>query len=98
MVFIDLQKTFGVINHKILIKKMSSVGFSAQWVAWFESYLSDRRFQVNIKNKFSSVAYINCRVPRGSISGSLFFPIYVNDMFQAVDGDLLLYADDPRLV
>lgn len=37
---------------------MSTVGFSAQSIAWFEPYLSNRKFQVNIKSKFSSVAYI----------------------------------------
>ena len=35
---------------------------------------------------------------QGSTLGLLFFLIYINDMSQAVDSDLLLYADDTCLV
>ena len=35
---------------------------------------------------------------QGSILGPLIFLLYVNDMPQAVDCDLLLYADDSCLV
>ena len=77
---------------------MSLTGFSCQSIRWFESYLSTRRFQVNRKNKYSNVANINSGVPQGSILGPLLFLLYVNDMPQAVDGELFLYADDSCLV
>ena len=77
---------------------MSLAGFSCQSITWFESYLSNRRFQVNIKNKYSNVANINCGVPQGSILGPLLFLLYVNDMPQAVDCKLFLYAVDSCLV
>ena len=76
---------------------MSLAGFSCQYMTWFESYLSNRRFQVNIKNNHSNVANINCRVPQGSILGLLLFLLYVNDMPQAVDCELFIYADDSCL-
>ena len=65
---------------------------------WFGSYLSNRRFQVNIKSKYSNVAKINRGVPQGSILGPLLFLCYVNDMSKAVDGELFLYADDSCLL
>ena len=58
MILIDLQKAFDTINHDILLKKMSLAGFSCQSITWFKSYLSSRRFQVIIKNKYS----IHCMV------------------------------------
>ena len=58
----------------------------------------DRCFRVNIKNKYSSIAKIECGVPQGSILGPFLFFFYVHDMKQAVDCDLVLYADDSCLV
>ena len=55
----DLQKAFDTINHDFILKQMSSVGFSFQFVTWFELYLSNRRFQVSVKSKHSDIANIN---------------------------------------
>ena len=41
---------------------------------------------------------MTCGVPQGSIIGSLLFLLYVNDMPQAVESKLLLYADDSCLL
>ena len=35
MVLINSQKTFDIINRKILLKKVYSAGFSAYLIAWF---------------------------------------------------------------
>ena len=78
---------------------MSSVRFSFQFMTWFGSYLSNRRFQIIIKYKYKyNVANINCGVPQGPILGHLLFLLYVSDMSQAVDCELFLYADDSGLV
>ena len=98
MILIDLQKAFDLINHDILLKKLSIIGFSDHTVKWFQSYLSNRKFTVNLENSFSEVSSISCGVPQGSILGPLLFLIYVNDMPMAVKCDLFLYADDTCLV
>ena len=91
-------KAFDTINHDILFKKLSIIGFSNHTVKWFQSYLSNRKFTINLKNSFSEVSSISCGVPQGSILGPLLFLIYVNDMPMAVKCDLFLYADDTCLV
>ena len=53
---------------------------------------------MNVQGKYSCIARIDCGVPQGSILGPLLFLLYVNDMKQAVDCDLFLYADDSCLV
>ena len=80
MILIDLQKAFDTINHDILLKKLSIIGFSDHSVKWFQSYLSNRKLTVNLENFFSEVSNISCSVPQGSILGPLLFLIYVNDM------------------
>ena len=98
MILVDLQIAFDNINDDNLLKKMASLGFSNHSIKWFPSYLSGRRFQVNIKNKYSSTTKIECGVPQGFILGPLLFLLYVNDMKQAADCDIFLYADDSCLV
>ena len=98
MILIDLQKAFDTINHNILLKKLSIIGFSDHTVKWCQSYLSNRKFMINLENSFYEVSVISCGVPQGSILGPLLFLIYVNDLLVAVKCDLFLYADDTCLV
>ena len=93
MILIDLQKAFDTINHDILLRKMSALRFSDRSINWFQSYLSNRSFRVNVQGKCSCIAKIDCGVHQGSILGPLLFLLYVNDMKQAVDCDLFLYAE-----
>ena len=94
MILVGFKKGFDTVNHDVLLRKLSSLGFSNHSIMWFQSYLSDRRFQVNIKNRYFSTAKIECGVPQGSILRALLFLSYVNDMKQAVNWELFLCADD----
>ena len=67
-------------------------------VSWFQSYLSERMFFISIENQLSDYGRILYSVPQGSFLGALLFLIYVNDMPQAVNSNLLLYADDSCLM
>ena len=65
------------------------------------AYLTDKiltGFVSGHSGKCSCIAKIDCGVSQESILGPLLFLLYVNDMKQAVDCDLFLYADDSCLV
>ena len=49
---------------------------------------------MNVGKEYSSPGKLSCGIPQGSILGPLLFLLYVNDMPQAVNSELLLYADD----
>ena len=98
MILIDLQKAFDTIGHQILIKKMKYLGFPKNLLAWFKSYLNERKFKININTSYSSSSNLICDVPQGSILGSLLFLLYINDLPQAIISDSLLYADDTCIV
>ena len=94
MILIDLQKAFDTIDHKLLLQKMLYLGFSTNVTNWFESYLSNRTFVVDVNRNISTAAKLTCGVPQGSILGPLLFLLYVNDMPQSIKSNILLYADD----
>ena len=50
MILIDLQKAFDTIDHDILLKKLSIIGFSDHSVKLFQSYLLNGKFTVNLEN------------------------------------------------
>ena len=97
MILIDLQKAFDTINHEILINKMEFLGFSKNVILWFKSYLSYRKFKVNLNKSFAEPGQLY-GVPQGSILGPLLSLLYINDMPQAVKYELLLYSDDTCLI
>ena len=98
MVMIDLQKAFDTVDHSIILQKLKALGFNDTSVSWFDSYLRDRKQQVDINGVLSGPRVVPCGVPQGSILGPLLFLIYVNDMEASVDCDLILYADDSALL
>ena len=75
MILVDLQKAFDTIDHDILLKKLSAIGFSNHTIGWFKSYLSNRLFRVNLENCYSVPSNITCGVPQGFILGPLLFLI-----------------------
>ena len=87
--------TFSLLGHILTNAgwKISQKGV-IDVIFWFKSYLSHRKFKVNLNKSFSEPGQLLCGVPQGSVLGQLLFLLYINDMPQAVLCELLLYADD----
>ena len=47
-VFIDLSKAFDTVDHSILLKKLKFYDITDKNLAWFKSYLSDRKQCLNM--------------------------------------------------
>ena len=98
-VFIDLQKAFDTVDHKILLKKLEHYGIRGIVNKWFESYLANRMQFVKIKGCKSYEALMVFGVPQGSILGPLLFLIYINDIHEALKYSIArLFADDSNLL
>ena len=98
MILIDLQKSFDTINHEILINKMEYFGISNDVILWFKSYLSNRKFKVNLNKTFSEPGKLFCEGPEGSVLRPLLFLLYINDMPHALNCEHLLYTDDTCVI
>ena len=62
-VFIDLKKAFNTVNHAILMEKLDHYG---SVLAWFRSYLSDRKQFDSFNGHSSEIKPISCGVSQGS--------------------------------
>ena len=97
-IFMDLSKTFDILNHDLLIAKFEASGFSENSLNYIKSYLLNRLQRTNVNNNFSQWKDIFAGVPQGSILDSLMFTIYINDKFLFPDNVCLSnYADDNTL-
>ena len=96
-IFIDLAKAFDTVNHSILLKKLIHYGIRGNAFELIKSYLNDRVQYVQINNFISSNKEILCGVPQGSVLGPLLFLLYVNDIQNASDFNIRLFADDTLL-
>ena len=68
--------------------------FKYSVIKWFQSYLSNRKFFVALKNVFSDAGLINSGAPQGSILGPLLFLININELPQALNNTgSYIYAD-----
>jgi hypothetical protein len=98
-VFIDLQKAFDTVDHKILIKKLNYYGIRGIANNWFSSYIKDRSQFVSINGFESTHKFIKYGVPQGSVLGPLLFLIYINDLSCSLKNSLVHhYADDTNLL
>ena len=79
-IFVDLQKAFDTVDHRILLSKLCHYGIRGLVNKWFESYLANRKQFVSINGFESSTSSITCGVPQGSVLGPLPFLIYVNNL------------------
>ena len=78
-IFIDLQKAFDTVNHKILGEKLIHYGFRGLSHKLLVSFLENRKQFVSIKGFDSETCSIMCGVPQGSTLGPLLFLLYIND-------------------
>ena len=93
----DLSKAFDSLPHDVLIAKIHAYGFEMSALKLFYSYLIDRTHTVKVKGERSTERQIKSGVPQCSLLGDLLFNIYLNDIFDSVDADLLNFADDNNL-
>ena len=64
----------------------------------FKSYLANRKQCVIVDGNKSSFLDVKAGVPQGSRLGPLLFIIYINDIVNDLESEILIFADDTTLL
>jgi hypothetical protein len=97
VIYIDFKKAFDSVPHKRLMKKLSLHGIDGKLLQWIEGFVTGRSQCVQVNGIPSDWVAVESGVPQGSVLGPLLFIVYVNDIPELLDCDILMFADDIKI-
>jgi len=98
---LDLTAAFDTVDHELLLLRLErQFGLRGTVLQWFRSYLSGRSIRVLYGGSMSSIVYILCSVPQGSVLGPRLFILYSADLEDIAKEHCVTihsFADDTQL-
>ncbi len=94
MIVMDFQKAFDKVPHKRLILKLNRYGIRGKTLNWIENFLTQRKQRVVVEGDYSEWVRVESSVPQGTVTGPLYFLLFINDLPDGIKGHVRLFADD----
>ena len=80
-----------------MIFELKTHGENGKLLKLIETYLPERQQRVVLNGQMSSWQNIFTDIPQSSVSGSLLFLIYINDLPNGLTSMCKIFADDTSL-
>ena len=93
-----MPKTYDCLHHDLLIVKLEAHGLDNGSLNLLLDYLRFKKQWTKVSSAYSKWSKITRGIPKGSILGSIFFNIFINDIFMIIEqSDICNFADDNTL-
>ena len=96
-VFLDVSAAFDKCWYSGILAKLKQNKIDGKCLELFESYLRGRRQIVVVDGVKSDTREVKAGIPQGSRLGPLLWILYVNDILENLESEVLLFADDTCL-
>ena len=97
VLYFDFRKAFDVVNHKLLLTKLSLIGIGNPLLGWIRDFLTGREMNVVVHGSSSYTVPVTSGVPQGSVIGPVLFLIFINNIATDLTSKFALFADDLKL-
>jgi hypothetical protein len=97
-IFLDVHAAFDKVWHQGLIAKLEQNGVTGPCLNLFKSYLSNRKQIVVVDGVKSHIEEVKAGIPQGSRLVTLLFILYINDITEDLESEVLIFADDTTLI
>lgn len=85
-ILLDLSVAFDMVDHSVLLERLQqTLGIGDTAFCWFQSYLSSRKQYIRQGSIKSSVTYLICGMPQGSVLGLILFVLCTADLLRVTD-------------
>ena len=93
VVLLDFRKAFDLIDHSVLVQKLTTYDIPSQVKGWIVDFLMDRKQRVKLaQDCHSEWCSVPSGVPQGTKLGPWLFLVMINDLDTPVD--MWKYVDD----